>query len=289
MTSTARVRLLQHLLPKNLLSAIVYRLARSERGWIKAPLIRGFARGYGIDLADAELADLARYASFNAFFTRALKPGTRPIAGDEATVVAPADGVVTEFGTLDADRLLQAKGMSYSLGDLLGEDGDAARALHGGSYLTIYLAPHNYHRVHVPLAGALTRVRYVPGERFSVSRATAAAIERLFCRNERAVCWLDTHAGPMVVVLVGALNVSSVSVVGRGEIASGAGREWREEPPRPLARGAELGRFNLGSTVVVLFGRNAVRWDGSLTPGDAAVMGRALGRTTAPAIGDARR
>lgn len=288
MSSTARVRLLQHLLPKNLLSAIVYRLARSERSWIKAPLIRGFARGYSVDLADAELADLARYASFNAFFARALKPGARPIAGDEATVIAPADGVVTEHGTLDADRLLQAKGMSYSLADLLGEDGHAARSLHGGSYLTIYLAPHNYHRVHVPLAGALTRVRYVPGERFSVSRATAAAIERLFCRNERAICWLETQAGPMVVVLVGALNVSSVSVVGRGEIASGAGREWREEPPMPLARGAELGRFNLGSTVVVLFGPNAVRWDETLALGATAIMGRALGRASAPANAEGR-
>lgn len=287
MTSPARVRLLQHLLPKKLLSAFVYRLARSERGWIKSPLIRGFARGYRVDLADAEVAELAGFASFNDFFTRALKPGVRPIAGDETTVVAPADGVVTEHGVLDGEHLLQAKGMRYSLAELLGEDGDAARALYGGSYLTIYLAPHNYHRVHAPLAGALTRVRYVPGERFSVSRATAAAIERLFCRNERAICWLDTRAGPMVVVLVGALNVSSVSVVSRGEIASGAPRAWLEEPPLPLARGAELGRFNLGSTVIVLFGPNAVRWEPSLRVGDATLMGRALGRVDAP--GKARR
>ncbi|HEX5046688.1 MAG TPA: archaetidylserine decarboxylase [Gammaproteobacteria bacterium] len=287
MTSPARVRLLQHLLPKNLLSGVVYRLARSERGWIKSPLIRGFARGYRVDMADAELADLAAFASFNEFFTRALKPGARPIVGDEATVVAPADGVITEHGVLDGEHLLQAKGMRYSLAELLGEDGNAVRALHGGSYLTIYLAPHNYHRVHVPLAGALTRVRYVPGERFSVSRATAAAIERLFCRNERAICWLDTPVGPMVVVLVGALNVSSVSVVGRGEIASGTARIWREEPPLPLERGAELGRFNLGSTVVVLFGPNAVRWEQSLHVGDATLMGRALGQARVP--GEPRR
>jgi phosphatidylserine decarboxylase len=282
MSSPARVRLLQHLLPKDLLSAFVYRLARSERGWIKTPLIRGFARGYRVDLADAAIDDLARYPSFNAFFTRALKPGARPLAGDHGTVIAPADGVITEHGVLDADRLLQAKGMTYSLAELLGEDGEAVRALHGGSYLTIYLAPHNYHRVHAPLAGALTRVRYVPGERFSVSRATAAAIERLFCRNERAICWLDTHAGPMVVVLVGALNVSSVSVVGRGELGCGPAREWREEPPLALARGAELGRFNLGSTVVVLFGPNAVRWTQSLVPGDETMMGREVGRARPP-------
>ena len=278
MTSTARVRLLQHLLPKNLLSALVYRLARSELGWVKGPLIRGFARGYRIDLGDAELDDLARFSTFNAFFTRALKPGARPIEGDDSTVVAPADGVVTELGALDDDRLLQAKGMSYSLADLLGEDGADVRALRGGGYFTTYLAPHNYHRVHTPLAGALTRVRYLPGERFSVSRATAAAIERLFCRNERAICWLDTRAGPMVVVLVGALNVSSIDVVPRGEIASGSAREWRESPPVALARGAELGRFNLGSTVVVLFGPGAVRWDESLAPGTSVAMGRALGR-----------
>jgi phosphatidylserine decarboxylase len=278
MTSAPRVWLLQHLLPKNLLSACVYRIARSKRRWLKAPLIDWFARTYRIDLADAEHSDLDRYASFNEFFTRALQPGARPLAGDERTVVAPADGVLTEFGTIADGRLLQAKGRSYSVAELLDEDGHEAIELHGGGFLTIYLAPHNYHRVHVPLAGNLVHTRYVPGERFSVSVATAAAIDRLFCRNERVVCRFSTPYGPMHVVLVGALNVSSISTVSLGEIASGAPREWLEEPGLPLARGAELGRFNLGSTVILLFGAGAVRWAEHLRPGSAVAMGHALGR-----------
>jgi phosphatidylserine decarboxylase len=278
MTSVSRVGLLQHLLPKNLLSACMYRIARSERRWLKAPLIDWFARTYRVDLSEAENPSLDSYASFNAFFTRALKPNARPLAGDDSTVVAPADGVLTEFGTIDDGRLLQAKGRGYSLAELLDDDGSAASELHRGSFLTIYLAPHNYHRVHMPLAGNLVRTRYVPGERFSVSVATAAAIDRLFCRNERVICWFSTPIGPMVVVLVGALNVSSVSIVNRGEIASGAPREWLEDRGLPLARGAELGRFNMGSTVIVLFGAHAVRWAEALRPGAALAMGNAIGR-----------
>ena len=166
--------------------------------------------------------------------------------------MAAADGVLTEHGAIDGDRLLQAKGRDYSLAELLGETGAAVDSLRGGSYLTIYLAPHNYHRVHAPLAGTLVRARYIPGDRFSVSRATAAAIGRLFCRNERVVCWFDTAQGPLVVVLVGALNVSSISTVAHGEIASGASREWREREPRSFSQGDEIGRFNMGSTVIVL-------------------------------------
>lgn len=281
MSSASRVWLLQHLLPKNLLSAFIYRVARSERRWLKTPLIGWFAKTYDVDLSQAEHADLERYASFNEFFTRALKADARPLAGDEATVVAPADGVLTEFGAIEAGKLLQAKGRSYSLAELLDDDGSASSELNGGSFLTIYLAPHNYHRVHMPLAGQLLRTRYVPGERFSVSVATAAAIDRLFCRNERVICWCSTAAGPMAVVLVGALNVSSVSIVNRGEIASGAAREWIEDRGFELARGAELGRFNLGSTVIVLFGANAVRWAEHLAPGAELAMGNAIGRAFA--------
>jgi phosphatidylserine decarboxylase len=277
MTAASRVWLTQHLLPKNLLSAFIYRVARSERLWLKRPLIAWFARAYGVDMREASEPALERYASFNEFFTRALKPDARPLSGDEATVVAPADGVVTEFGTMAGATLLQAKGMSYSLDGLLGESNDATGALHGGSYVTIYLAPHNYHRVHMPLTATLTRTRYLPGERFSVSRATAAAIERLFCRNERVVCWFDAGFGPMVVVLVGALNVSSISLVGRGEIVSGTSQHWLEEPSRKSQRGAELGRFNLGSTVIVLFGPGAVRWDPGLVAGVEVAVGSAIG------------
>jgi phosphatidylserine decarboxylase len=283
MTSRAGVSLFQHLLPKDLISAVTYRIARSERRWIARPLIRGFASVYGVDLTDAEHGDLDRYSTFNEFFTRALKPGARAIEGLADTVVSPADGTLSEFGALDAGTLLQAKGRRYSLAALLGESGERVDALLGGSYCTVYLAPRNYHRVHAPLDAALTRTRYIPGRRFSVSLATAASIDGIFCRNERAVCWFDTALGPMVVVLVGALNVSSISTFNRGEIASGVPQRWDEPAPVRVARGAEIGRFNLGSTVVVLFARGAVRWDARLTTGMPVAMGAALGTRSAGA------
>jgi phosphatidylserine decarboxylase len=270
--------LLQHLLPKDTISAVIYRVARSERQWLVRPLTGWFARTYRVDLSEAEHSDLGGYRTFNDFFTRALRSDARPLAGDRETVVSPADGTLTQFGAIEADTLVQAKGRSYSLAALLGESGAAVDALRGGSYCTIYLAPHNYHRVHAPLGGVLERTRYIPGRRFSVSRATAAAIDGLFCRNERVACWFATGAGPMVVVLVGALNVSSVSTFNRGEIASGAARHWREDPPVPVERGAEIGRFNLGSTVIVLFAPGAVRWDPRLADGTPVAMGMQLGR-----------
>jgi len=275
MTSAAWVWLSQHLIPKNLSSTVVYHATRSRRRWLKRPLIRWFARAYRVDLRDAADPDLDSYATFNEFFTRALRPGSRPIEGGPGTLVAAADGVLTEHGAIDGDRLLQAKGRDYSLAELLGETGAAVDALHGGSYLTIYLAPHNYHRVHAPVAGTLVRARYIPGDRFSVSRATAAAIGRLFCRNERVVCWFDTAHGPLVVVLVGALNVSSISTVAHGEIASGAPREWREPQPRSFRQGDEIGRFNMGSTVIVLADAGAA-WRPAATLGAAVRVGQAL-------------
>ena len=277
MTSRAGVSLFQHLLPKDLISAVMYRVARSERRWIAQPLIRGFARIYDVDLTDAEHAELDRYPTFNGFFTRALKPGARVIEGGADTVISPADGTLSEFGALDADTLLQAKGRRYALAALLGESGERVDALLGGSYCTVYLAPRNYHRVHAPLDAALRCTRYIPGRRFSVSLATAASIDGIFCRNERAVCWFDTALGPMVVVLVGALNVSSISTFNRGEIPSGEPQLWDEPAPLRVARGAEIGRFNLGSTVVVLFARGVVRWDSRLTTGMPLAMGTALG------------
>jgi len=277
MTSSAWVRLTQHLIPKNLSSAVVYRATRSRRAWLTKPLVRWFAKAYGVDLSEAANADLDSYATFNEFFTRELKQGARPIAGGANTLVAPADGVLTEHGAIDGGRIYQAKGSAYTLRELLGETGAAVEGLEGGRYFTIYLAPHNYHRVHAPLDAELTRTRYIPGARFSVSRATAAAIPRLFCRNERVACWFDTERGTMAVVLVGALNVSSISTFAHGEIASGRPRHWVEEPPRRVARGEEIGRFNMGSTVVVLLGSAALRFEPDVRDGLAVRMGRALG------------
>jgi len=271
------VWLTQHLIPKNLSSAVVYRATRSRRPWLKQPLTRWFAKAYGVDLSEAANTDLESYATFNEFFTRELKAGARPIASGADTLVSPADGVLTEHGAIDDGRLYQAKGSSYTLAELVGETRTAVGSLENGRYFTIYLAPHNYHRVHAPIDARLVRTRYIPGARFSVSRATAAAIPRLFCRNERVVCWFETARGTMVVVLVGALNVSSISTFAHGEIASGAARQWHEQPPLPAARGAEIGRFNMGSTVVVLLSSPALHFAAGVGEGLAVRMGQALG------------
>lgn len=291
---------LQHLLPHGLMARVVYGASHSKKRWISRPLIRWFARQYGIDLGEAERDDLEAYESFNDFFTRALTPGARPIAGDESVVVSPVDGRLTEHGTLRAGRLIQAKGLSYALAELVGEGPVDARQFESGAYATIYLAPHDYHRVHMPAAGRLTAVRYLPGRRYSVNEATTCGIRNLFCRNERVVCWFEMDgaggsqgeggraaaqdgrgrggAGSMVLVLVGALNVSSIGLVDRGEIPSGTGRYAPEPEPRRYERGAEIGRFNLGSTVVVLFPAGEVEWDVGLEPGRKLRVGEAIGR-----------
>jgi phosphatidylserine decarboxylase len=268
----------QFLLPHKLSCRIVYRLSRSERPWLKNLLIRFFVRAFDVDLGDAETADALAYPSFNALFTRALRHDARPLAGGNATLASPVDGRLTEFGRLDGDRLLQAKGMSYTLGSLLVEQPDLLAPFANGSFMTIYLAPHNYHRVHTPIAGQLDRGRYIPGRRFAVNRKTAGAIDGVFTRNERVALWLSTEVGYAVVVMIGALNVASLSTVATGEIESGPERLFSPDPPGRLARGAELGRFNLGSTVVIAFPAGAVEWSDALVTGQSIRVGEAIGR-----------
>lgn len=276
---------LQHLLPQRLCCRFVYRLAHSRRPWLAQALIDGFRRLYDIDLAEAAVTDPRAYASFNAFFTRELMPGARPLAGDDKVIVSPADGRLTEFGRIDDDRLLQAKGRSYTSGALLAEPESVLAPFRGGSFLTIYLAPRDYHRVHAPLAGQLGRARYIPGRAFSVNAGTAASIEGLFCRNERAVLWLASAVGDTAIVMVGALNVASLTTVLSGEIVAGPPQEFRPEVAPLLARGEEVGRFNLGSTVVLLFPAGAVDWLPELTSGQSLRMGQAIGRIRQSATG----
>jgi phosphatidylserine decarboxylase len=264
---------LQHVLPQRLLCAFIYKVSRSRRDWIKRPLIGWFARRFAIDLDEAANADLESYASFNDFFTRAIKGDSRPIDAGERTLVAPADGRLTQLGPIVDGRLVQAKGIDYSLTGLLGEDIPDTAGLGDGEFATIYLAPHNYHRVHAPLAGRWVRTRYIPGDRYSVNATTAAGVRDLFCRNERIVCWFESSIGTHAVVLIGALNVSSMSTVTRGEIVSGAAREWREDGDF-FAKGDEIGRFNLGSTVVLVLPGGSVTWHAA--PGAAVKMGAAI-------------
>lgn len=271
----------QEMLPQHLLSRAMHRIARSERPALRRNLIRGFLRMYPmIDMREAAEPDPYAYESFNAFFTRALRPGARPIAGGEQVVISPVDGTLSQAGVARNGELLQAKGLHYTIDALLAEAGATGR-YEGGAYACIYLAPYNYHRIHMPLAGRLTAARYVPGQLFSVNAATARAIPNLYARNERVVCEFETTLGPMAMVLVGALFVGSLETVFAGEV--NPPRERRRgvvpiptEPGSPLPRGAELGRFNMGSTVVLLLGRDGFNFAPGLAPGSMLRLGQPL-------------
>ncbi len=276
--------LLQYLLPQHLVTAVVHWLARIEQPAVRRALIRGFSRLYAINLDEAAEPDAEGYRSFNAFFTRALRPGARPLGGGPLALASPCDGTVSERGSIDGERLLQAqlaaKSRWYTLEELLGGR-ERALPFVGGEFATIYLAPYNYHRVHMPLAGTLTGVEYVPGALFSVNGATAATVPRLFARNERVICSFDTAAGPLAVVFVGALNVGSIGLVGYGDLTPRRPRTALSlpppSPPPHFLKGAELGRFNMGSTVILLLGRDAVAFLPRFVAGASVRMGEVIG------------
>jgi phosphatidylserine decarboxylase len=272
----------QYLAPQHLLSRLAGTLARSERPWVSRRLIRTFIRRYPLDMAEAVEPDPAHYRSLNALFTRRLRPGARPMPADPLAVVSPADGTTSEFGTLAGERLLQAKGRSYTIDALLGGDPYAAQQFYDGAYATVYLAPHNYHRVHAPCAGRVQDVVFVPGTLFSVNPRTARSVPGVFARNERVILHCAGERGPFVVVMIGAMLVGSMSVTccDLGPIVSQRPKSVVRQPlarPYVFARGDELGHFNMGSTVVVAFHRSAVRWDPRLTVGTAVRVGQPLG------------
>ena len=271
---------LQLLLPHQLLSRIVYYATRwTWRPW-KRLLISTLKRAYGIDMADALNPDLESYASFNAFFTRALKPDARPI-GDAGGLVCPADGSISQIGPITAGRIVQAKGMDYSVAELLGGREHDAQAFADGGFATVYLSPRDYHRVHAPFAGRLVRAIHVPGRLFSVAPWTTESIPRLFARNERLALIFDTERGPLAVVLVGAIFVSSIETVFDGEVTPPYAdqirvREYSGTNAPSFAIGAELGRFNMGSTAIVLTGANFPRWDVELVTDTRVRMGQRM-------------
>jgi phosphatidylserine decarboxylase len=270
---------LQYLLPQRLLSLIVGWVAGSRIGVVRWGLIRAFLGRYAVDLAEAADPDPARYASFNDFFTRRLRAGARRFEAATGAALCPADGLVSEAGRIAGDTLMQAKGIGYSTAALLGGDAALAAEFAGGDFATIYLAPHNYHRVHMPLAGTLRIARHVPGDLFSVNAATAASVPGLFVRNERIACVFDTAAGPMAVVLVGALFVGSMSLAWCGRVG-GDGRRIRDLPAHDpliaLDRGAELGWFNMGSTVVLLLGPQGPALTEGMVAGRAVRVGEPI-------------
>jgi phosphatidylserine decarboxylase len=268
--------LLQRALPQHALSRLLGQIAASERSWLAQPCIRAFARAYGIDLADAERPQPGDYRSFNDFFTRQLKPGARVIDADPARLVSPADGVVSQAGTLTDGLLVQAKGQRYALDDLIGRSGARYR---GGDFVTIYLAPRDYHRVHLPMTGQLVATTALPGELFSVNATTARTVPGLFCRNERLVCEFETAAGGMLVILVGALIVASIETVWGGPVSPYRSRQdnnWN----LTFKRGAEIGRFLLGSTVIVVTEPGRLALSPDLVEGRTVRMGTAIGAIT---------
>ena len=276
---------LQHLLPQHLLSRLVLHLTRSRARPLKRALIGAFVRHFRPDMRDAVHGEPQSYPSFNAFFTRALRPGSRPSAPEPLVLASPVDGTVSQIGRLDGARIVQAKGHHYTLEALLATDAERTPALRGGAFATLYLAPYNYHRIHMPLAGELRAAWFVPGRLFSVNATTAAAVPGLFARNERVVLLFED--GPLVwaLVMVGALFVGSMSTVWHGDVAPRRGRRittslpvTAERAPLRLARGAELGRFNMGSTVILLLPPQTLEWRADLGPGQPIRVGETLGR-----------
>jgi phosphatidylserine decarboxylase len=274
---------LQYVLPKRALSRVIYAVARSEVRWIRNTFLRIFLKVYRLNMAEAVQPDPFAYRSFNEFFTRPLRPGVRPIAEGADVVVSPVDGAVSQCGRIEGDLLLQAKGRHYSLPELLANDAEAVATYTGCSFACIYLAPYNYHRIHMPCEGNARDNVYVPGELFSVNAATARAVPRVFARNERLICDFTTPLGRMAVILVGALFVGSIETVHCGEVnppprRSKAATRIAKGLGRVFAKGEELGRFNMGSTVVLLFERNRVQWESSLVPEATVQLGRPIAR-----------
>lgn len=278
--------LLQHILPRHWLTAVIWRIARIRHPGFKDFLITRFARAFDVDLDEVKLEVPGGFATFNEFFIRELADGARPIDDDSDALVSPADGTVSVAGTIRADSIFQAKGIDYSLGDLLATDLQEAEHYVDGSFATIYLAPYNYHRVHAPLAGELLTARYVPGDLFSVNEATVSRVDGLFRRNERLVMHLRTAHGPAVVILVGALNVGSISTPWTGEIRprkEGVVDELDISGyPAALDKGDLLGWFNMGSTVILLLPKGVCEWDDDLEPGATVRMGEEIGELQDP-------
>ena len=255
--------LAQYLLPKQALTQLAGRLAASNAGSLTTAVIRWFIGRYDVDMSEAAQPDPVCYPTFNEFFTRPLRDGARPLAA--ADFVCPVDGAISQFGRIERDQIIQAKGHRYSTAALLGGDSELAAAFVDGDFATLYLSPRDYHRIHMPVAGRLRRMIHVPGELFSVNPATARGVAGLFARNERVVCLFDADFGPFVLTLVGATIVGSMATVWHGTVnarRSGEIRSWiYDDRGIELAKGEEMGRFMLGSTVVMLFPRNTLAFN----------------------------
>jgi phosphatidylserine decarboxylase len=273
----------QYLIPKQALTVLAGKLAGAEAGGLTTRIIRWFVGRYGVNMAEAANPDIASYASFNEFFTRPLRDGARPLAA--ADFICPVDGAISQFGVIERDQIFQAKGHSYSTAALVGGDRELAARFADGSFATLYLSPRDYHRIHMPCDGRLIRMIHVPGALFSVNPITARGVPGLFARNERVVCVFDSPHGPFVLTLVGATIVGSMATVWHGVVnplRPGHLREWSYADQRiEFRQGDEMGRFLLGSTVVLLFPKGRIRFNPDWAPAQVIRLGEAMGSTPA--------
>ena len=260
--------ILQYIVPQRLLTRLIGLFAASRKPWIKDPIIALFIKIFQVDMSEALEQDPRFYESFNAFFTRPLRAGIRPLTDPERNVLCPADGAVSQLGKIQGGRVFQAKGQSYSTLELLGGQANLAELFENGSFATIYLSPRDYHRVHMPVSGILEHSEYIPGDLFSVNRVTAENVPRLFARNERQVTIFDSPQGKVAVVLVGAMIVRGIEMSWKKE---------NEQRDLSIQAGEELGRFYLGSTAIVLFQKDKVEWQAHLKAGSPVRMGEPLG------------
>lgn len=271
----------QYVLPQHTLSRIMHSMTRCEIQWWKNLAIKSVIAHYRVNVSEAKHENSSDYKSFNHFFTRELKESVRPIRRDDQVVVSPADGVISQIGAIHGTRILQAKNHRFSLIELLGGDECLAAPFQSGNFATIYLSPRDYHRLHMPCRGTLTEMRHVPGRLFSVNNATAASVPNLFARNERVIAIFETPLGKMALVLVGAIFVSSIETVWHGVVTpptSVTVRDWKyNDNPISLSQGAEMGRFNMGSTIIVLFESDRMIWSDHLGAKSRIHMGAPVG------------
>jgi len=267
----------QKVVPQHRLSRVVGKIAASENPVVKTAVISAFKAKYGIDMSIAEQTNALKYSSFNDFFTRGLRTGVRQVDSDVTSIVSPADGAISQLGKIEDGDVFQAKGQKFTVEALIA-DPQLAQPFKNGEFATVYLSPRDYHRVHMPFAGTLTETLYVPGELFSVNQVTAENIPGLFARNERMVCLFDTELGRMAVVLVGAMIVAGIETVATGKVKP-SGRIELNQHDLFLEKGAELGRFYLGSTAIILFEENKMQWDEKFKANSTVLMGEALGHT----------
>jgi len=267
----------QKVVPQHRLSRVVGKIAASENPLVKTAVIAAFKTKYGIDMSIAEQTNALKFKSFNDFFTRGLRTGVRAVDADSTAIVSPADGAISQLGKIENGDVFQAKGQKFTVENLIA-DPQLAEPFKNGEFATVYLSPRDYHRVHMPFAGTLTETLYVPGELFSVNQTTAENIPGLFARNERMVCLFDTELGRMAVVLVGAMIVAGIETVATGKVKP-SGRIELNQHNLFLEKGAELGRFYLGSTAVILFEENKMQWDEKFKANSTVLMGEALGHT----------